>query len=208
MINWLKNLFSPKQSEPEIEQDPKKYLIAGLGNIGGEYENTRHNIGFDIIDYLVEEHNLTFDSRGYAFYAKLKIEDYTFILIKPTTYMNVSGKAVSYWMEREKIGVENLLVIIDDLNINFGRLRMRGKGSDGGHNGLKHINATLGTKEYTRLRFGIGNEFGKGQQINYVIGEWSVEEQKTLSALVRKSAEMVKGFGTLGLSGTMSKYNN
>ncbi len=208
MINWLRNLFSSKQPELEIEPDPKKYLIAGLGNIGGDYENTRHNIGFDIVDYLVEEYKLDFDSKGHAFYATLKIEDYTFILIKPTTYMNLSGKAVRYWLEREKIGLENLLVIIDDLNINFGRLRMRGKGSDGGHNGLKHINTTLGTKEYARLRFGIGNEFGKGQQINYVIGEWSLEEQEALPNLVKKTAEMVKGFGMMGLQGTMSKYNN
>jgi len=208
MINWLRNLFTPKQPEPEIEPDPKKYLIAGLGNIGGEYENTRHNIGFDIMDHLAETNNLEFDSKGHAFYATLKTEDHTFILLKPTTYMNLSGKAVRYWMEREKIGVENLLVVIDDLNINFGRLRMRGKGSDGGHNGLKHINATLGTKEYARLRFGIGNKFGKGQQINYVIGEWSLEEQDELRPLIEKAAEMVKGFGTLGLAKTMSEYNN
>ncbi len=122
--------------------------------------------------------------------------------------MNLSGKAVRYWMEREKIEVENLLVLIDDLNINFGRLRMRGKGSDGGHNGLKHINATLETKEYARLRFGIGSEFGKGQQINYVIGKWSTEEEETLVDLVKKSTEMVKGFGMLGLQETMSKFNN
>jgi len=208
MIKWLKRLLSIEKPVPEAVYDPKKYLVAGLGNMGADYENTRHNIGFDVMDHLAAENGQTFESHGHAFYAILKKEDCTFILIKPTTFMNRSGKAVRYWMEKEKIEVENLLVVIDDLNIKFGRLRMRGKGSDGGHNGLKDINATLETKEYTRLRFGIGSEFGQGQQVNYVLGEWSEEEQADLPSLVKTAAEMVTGFGTMGLAATMSKFNN
>jgi peptidyl-tRNA hydrolase, PTH1 family len=209
MIPWFKKIFSSKEEALEkAEPNPNIYLIAGLGNIGTEYENTRHNIGFDVMDWLAENHQLTFDSKGSSFYAKLTIENCSFILIKPTTYMNLSGKAIRYWMEKEKIGIENLLVVLDDLNIPFGKLRMRGKGSDGGHNGLKHINATLGTNEYARLRFGIGSEFGSGQQVNYVLGEWSEEELAQLPDLLERAGDMVKGFGLIGLANTMSKFNN
>lgn len=208
MINWLKKLFSTSPPHTESESDPQKYLIAGLGNFGEEYEHTRHNIGFDVIDLLAKENNLTFEEKGHALFTTLKSESCTFVLIKPTTFMNLSGKAISYWMKKEKIEIDNVLVVIDDLNIQFGRLRLRGKGSDGGHNGLKHINATLGTKNYARLRFGIGSEFGKGQQIEYVLGEWSEEEKKTLPELLEKASEAIKAFGKIGLNNAMSKFNN
>ena len=166
-----------------------KYLLVGLGNIGEEYENTRHNIGFKIVEAIAKAHNATFRLDRHASVAEITHKSRTVILIKPTTYMNLSGKAVQYWLQKENIPVENMLVLVDDLALPFETLRMKGKGSDGGHNGLKHIQATLGHANYARLRFGVGNNFAKGQQIHFVLGEWDRSEQEKLPALISKSQE-------------------
>jgi PTH1 family peptidyl-tRNA hydrolase len=185
-----------------------KFLIAGLGNIGEEYEGTRHNIGFTILDHIAKENNFKFSTDKLAAVAHYKFKGKILVLIKPSTYMNLSGKAVNYWLQAEKIQRENLLVITDDLALPFGSLRMKGKGSDGGHNGLKSIQETLNSSEYARLRFGVGNEFSKGKQVDYVLGKWNEEELKTLNERVKLAAEMVQGFATIGLQRTMSAYNN
>lgn len=185
-----------------------KYLIAGLGNIGPQYENTRHNIGFKVLDALAESSNTSFEPDRHAFRATFKHKGRTFILIKPTTFMNRSGKAIRYWLQAEKIPVENLLVIIDDIALPFGTLRMRMKGSDGGHNGLKDIQNTLGHNKYNRIRFGVGNEFHSGQQVDYVLGEWSLEEKKGLPERLEQTTKMVLSFGSIGAERTMNFFNN
>jgi len=184
-----------------------KYLIACLGNIGAEYENTRHNIGFKIADTLAHEANLRFSSDRYGSIAELKHKGRTLLLLKPSTYMNLSGKAVSYWLQAEKIPVENLLVVLDDIAIPYGSIRLRGKGSDGGHNGLKNITLLLEHDSYARLRCGIGSTFDKGQQIDYVLGEWSEEEQKALPDFLDRAAAAVKAFATLGVERAMNVVN-
>ena len=184
-----------------------KYLIVGLGNIGKEYEHTRHNIGFDVVDALANELQATFELSRLAIYAKASFKGKQLHLIKPTTYMNLSGKAVKYWMDQEKIAKENILVITDDLNLAFGTIRIKTKGSDGGHNGLKNIQLLLNTTEYPRFRFGISDAFKKGQQVNYVLGEWSDEEKKTLDERLELSAEIIQSFVASGLSNTMNTYN-
>ncbi|MCX6295017.1 MAG: aminoacyl-tRNA hydrolase [Bacteroidetes bacterium] len=185
-----------------------KFLIVGLGNIGEEYENTRHNIGFTILDALSKENNIKFTVEKLASVATYKFKGKTLILIKPSTYMNLSGKAVNYWLQMEKINTENLLVLTDDLALPFGSIRMKGKGSDGGHNGLKSIQETLTTTEYARLRFGVGNEFSKGKQVDHVLGKWNDEEKKALEPRIKLAVEMVQGFASIGLQRTMSAYNN
>lgn len=185
-----------------------KYLIAGLGNIGEEYAFTRHNIGFLILDALTKASNISFKTDRLAFTAEYRFKGRTFILIKPTTYMNLSGKAVNYWLQAEKIPLENLLVVTDDIALPFGTLRMKLKGSDGGHNGLKSINEVLGTTEYTRLRFGIGSEFSKGKQVDYVLGRWNEEEQKLLPERIDLAVEMIRSFATAGPQLTMTNFNN
>ncbi len=185
-----------------------KYLIVGLGNIGAEYEHTRHNIGFRILDALASASNISFEPNRYASTASFRFKGRTFILIKPSTFMNLSGKAVSYWMQKEKITLENLLIITDDIALPFGTLRMRPKGSDGGHNGLKNIQEVIGTSKYPRLRVGVGNEFSKGSQVNYVLGNWSTEENEILQERIDLALDMIKGFGTIGLARTMSQFNN
>jgi len=186
-----------------------KYLIVGLGNIGDEYKNTRHNVGFQVLDALARASNLVFDvNRRYGAVAEYKFKGRSFILLKPSTYMNLSGNAVRYWLQKENIPIENLLVIVDDLALPFGAIRMRGKGSDAGHNGLKHINQVLGTNEYARVRIGVGNEFSRGQQIDYVLGEWDDEELKKLPERLDKVVEIIKSFGTIGLQQTMNQFNN
>lgn len=185
-----------------------KFLIAGLGNPGDEYKNTRHNIGFKTLDSLAQESGVFFSLDRLAERAELKHRGRTLILIKPTTFMNLSGKAVKYWLDKEHIPLENLLVITDDLALPFGSLRLRGKGSDGGHNGLKDIQEQLQSTEYTRLRFGIGNEFLKGKQVNYVLGEWSKEEYNVLPERMEVAKQMILSFSFVGLSQTMSLFNN
>lgn len=184
-----------------------KYLIAGLGNMGAEYDHTRHNVGFEVVDALAEEFNVTFKNDQLGDIAEFKHRGRTVVLLKPSTYMNRSGKAVRYWLQKKKIEVKNLLVIMDDLNLDFGAIRLRGKGSDGGHNGLKDINQVLGGNKYARLRFGIGNDFPRGRQVDYVLGEWSDEQKEQLPELIQKAAEMSKSFVAIGLAHTMNQFN-
>jgi len=185
----------------------KKYLIIGLGNIGAEYVNTRHNIGFKILDALASASNISFEPNRYAVTAKLKIKGRPVLLVKPSTYMNLSGKAVNYYMQSENIAPENILVITDDLALPFGALRMRTKGSAGGHNGLKHITETLNSPNFTRIKFGVGSEFSTGKQVDYVLGNWSSEEKSQLQERIETAAEMAKSFVSIGASQTMTLFN-
>ena len=184
-----------------------KYLIVGLGNIGYEYEGTRHNIGFTVLDAFAKASNTAFQDKRYGFVAEASVRGRKLILLKPSTYMNLSGNAVRYWMQQEKIPLENVLVIVDDLALPVGALRLKGQGSDGGHNGLKHIAATLGTTNYARLRFGIGNDFSKGAQCHFVLGEWSEEEQKALPDRLKLVSDIIPSFCLQGMDRTMNQYN-
>jgi PTH1 family peptidyl-tRNA hydrolase len=185
-----------------------KYLIVGLGNIGREYEYTRHNIGFRVLDALAKASNIVFADRRYGFVAELKVKGRTLILLKPSTYMNLSGNAVRYWLNQEKIPTENLLVVTDDLALPFGTLRLKGKGSNAGHNGLGNIQSVLNTQEYARLRFGIGSDFSRGRQVDYVLDDFSDEEEDALPAKLETCGEIIKSFCLAGIQNTMNQYNN
>lgn len=184
-----------------------KYLIVGLGNIGNEYRDTRHNIGFNVLDALAKASNIVFTDGRYGATATLSIKGRTLILLKPSTFMNLSGNAVRYYMQKEKIALENVLVVVDDLALPFGTLRLKAKGSDAGHNGLKHIAATLGTENYARLRFGIGNDFPRGGQIDFVLGNFTEEDMKTMDERLEMAGEIVKNFCLAGISLTMNQFN-
>lgn len=184
-----------------------KYLIVGLGNIGPEYEDTRHNSGFCVLDAFVKASNTVFEKERYGAVAEVKVKGRSLVLLKPDTYMNLSGKAVGYWMQREKIALEDVLVVVDDLALPFGTLRLRGQGSDGGHNGLKNISLVLGTVNYARLRFGIGSDFARGQQIDYVLGGWTAEEGQQLPDLLERCGEIIRSFVLVGVAKTMTLYN-
>ena len=184
-----------------------KFLIAGLGNVGPEYDATRHNIGFDVADTFVLKHGGAFRLDRHAWVAECKWKGRIFIVVKPTTYMNLSGKAVRYWLEKEKISIENLLVVMDELALPLGRLRLRAGGSDAGHNGLKSINELLNTNQYPRLRFGIGNNFPKGRQVDYVLGKWTEDELPVIKEKVLTAAEVIECFATQGIAKAMSLYN-
>lgn len=185
----------------------KKFLIVGLGNIGDKYANTRHNIGFKILDAFADKEDLKFETQKLGDLTTYKFKGRTFIFLKPSTYMNLSGKAVQYWLTKEKIHLENLLVVTDDLNLPFGNIRLKTKGSDGGHNGLKDIQNTLQTTKYNRFRFGISDEFSKGRQVDYVLGEWTDDENHKLPERLEKSIELIKSFGTAGINNTMNAFN-
>jgi PTH1 family peptidyl-tRNA hydrolase len=185
-----------------------KFLIVGLGNMGAEYDNTRHNIGFDVVDYLANQMDSPFKDDYLGDLALVKTKGRSLYLLKPSTYMNLSGKAIRYWLQKLKINTPNLLVVVDDINIPFGKIRLRPKGNDGGHNGLKNINALLGTQAYARLRIGIGNNFGVGRQIDFVLGKWTSDEEKALPALKSRCAECVVSFSTIGIQHTMSAFNS
>ncbi|MBM6866488.1 aminoacyl-tRNA hydrolase [Bacteroides caecigallinarum] len=185
-----------------------KYLIVGLGNIGDEYRNTRHNIGFMVLDALAKASNIVFSDKRYGAIANMSLKGRQLVLLKPSTYMNLSGNAVRYWMQQENIPLENVLIVVDDLALPIGTLRLKGKGSDAGHNGLKHIAATLGTQNYSRLRFGIGNNFPKGGQIDFVLGEFDDEDKKILPERIELAGEIIKSFCLAGLNITMNQYNN
>lgn len=184
-----------------------KYLIAGLGNIGAEYEDTRHNAGFLVLDRMAEEAGEPFKTETLGAVCRVRHKGRIFVLLKPSTYMNRSGKAVQYWLQKEKIPKENLLVVLDDLNLEFGKQRLRGKGSDGGHNGLKDIDQMTGGNNYARLRIGIGRPQAKGHQVDYVLGPWSTEEKKQLPEILQYAADTVKSFGAIGLDQTMNLFN-
>lgn len=185
-----------------------KYLVVGLGNIGPEYQHTRHNIGFRVLDAFVKASNTVFEEERYGAVATVKLKGRTLICLKPNTYMNLSGKAVHYWMQREKIELSNLFVVVDDLALPFGTIRLRGQGSDGGHNGLKSVNELLGTQNYARLRFGIGNDFPRGKQVDYVLGAWSAEEEEKMPAMLEHCGKVIASFIFVGVGKTMSQFNN
>ena len=184
-----------------------KHLIVGLGNIGQEYDGTRHNIGFRVLDALAKASNIFFEDKRYGAIAQTSIKGQQLILLKPSTYMNLSGNAVRYWMDKENIPLERVLIVVDDLSLPFGALRMKPSGSDAGHNGLKHIAAMVGTQKYARLRFGIGNDFPRGGQIDFVLGHFTEEDLQTMDERVALAMEMIKSFCLAGIDITMNQYN-
>ena len=217
MFDFLKRLFATsngngkegkqEQSETEKNHQQMNFLIVGLGNIGSEYAQTRHNIGFRVLDALAKASNLVFEDKRYGAVTTLKVKNQTLTLLKPSTYMNLSGNAVRYWMNEKKIPLENILVVVDDLSLPFGQLRMRPGGSEAGHNGLKHISSVLGTQQYARLRFGIGNDFPRGGQVDFVLGEFTDEDLKTMDKRLELAGEMVKSFALSGIQFTMNHFN-
>ncbi|MFN2458479.1 MAG: aminoacyl-tRNA hydrolase [Chitinophagaceae bacterium] len=185
-----------------------KYLIVGLGNPGGEYAHTRHNIGYDVVNAFVIKHGGNFTNARYAYKAEIKWKSRVFICICPTTYMNLSGKAVKYWLDKEKTDFQNMLVIVDEVALPLDKLRLRPSGSDGGHNGLRSIQETLNTTEYPRLRFGIGNNYPKGRQVEFVLEKWTKEEELLVKLKIEKSVEVIEAFATAGISSAMTNINN
>ncbi len=185
-----------------------KYLIVGLGNIGEEYRNTRHNVGFAVLDALAEASSVVFEDKRYGFTGEIIYRGRKILLLKPSTFVNLSGRAVRYWLKKARIPPENLLVVVDDISLPFGNLRLRKKGGDGGHNGLAHINQILGTGFYARLRFGIGSDFTKGTQVHYVLGEWTAGEVEKLPDRFAACQEIIRSFVFHGIEQTMNTYNN
>jgi len=185
----------------------KKFLIVGLGNIGEKYTNTRHNIGFKILDELANEYAVKFETEKLGDITRFSHKGRTFVLLKPNTFMNLSGKAVKFWMDKEKIAIENTLIVTDDLNIDFGTIRLKAKGSDGGHNGLKDIQEKLGTNTYPRFRFGVGANYAKGRQVDFVLGNWDKEETSQLITRLQTAAKVITSFGLVGLAKTMNTFN-
>ncbi|WP_370390108.1 aminoacyl-tRNA hydrolase [uncultured Winogradskyella sp.] len=208
MLDFIKSWFT-KNSKPITAEDNgmKKYLIVGLGNIGAEYANTRHNVGFKVLDHFIADEDTQFETVKLGDIAKVRVKGRTIILLKPSTYMNLSGKAVRHWLTKEKIPIENLLIVTDDLNLPFGTLRLKTKGSDGGHNGLKDIQDKLQTTKYNRFRFGISDSFSKGKQVDYVLGEWNEDEAAKLPERLDRSKEAIISFVLSGISETMNRYN-
>lgn len=205
---FLNTFFNTsKRSTPVEENIMKKYLIVGLGNIGSDYKNTRHNIGFKILDHFANKESLNFETQKLGDITVYKFKGRQFILLKPNTYMNLSGKAILYWLNKENVPLENLLIITDDLNLPFGTIRLKTKGSAGGHNGLKDTQDKLQTNDYNRFRFGISDAFSSGRQIDYVLGEWTPEEEAKLDERLEKSVELIKSFGTAGINNTMNTFN-
>ena len=207
MIMKLLRFLFPQTHKKDIPLNDMKYLIAGLGNFGIDYVNTRHNIGFDVVEKLAADKNVVFTSGRYADIAEFKFKGKTVLLIKPTTYMNLSGKAVKYWMDKENIPLENIVVVTDDLNLPLSKLRIRKNGSDGGHNGLKNIQEILQTNQYIRLRFGVGNNFPSGRQVDFVLGKWEKEEQPVVTETVTKAADAVVSIIMEGVERAMNKFN-
>ena len=204
MLNWF---LSCKKQTQKLEAMSKKYLIVGLGNIGPDYINTRHNIGFKILNHFAKTHSIEFETCKHGALANYKFKGRTFLLLKPNTFMNLSGKAVKYWLEKEKVPMANLLVVTDDLNLSFGTLRLKTKGSDGGHNGLKDIQKNLNTTQYSRLRFGISDEFSKGKQVDYVLGQWNADEAIQFEERLQITNKLIESFVMAGIDNTMNAYN-
>lgn len=208
MLAFFGRIFKKeKSSESTTATTMKKYLIAGLGNIGPKYHNTRHNIGFKVLDAFAEANDLTWETEKLGDIARHKIKGRPVILLKPNTYMNLSGKAVRYWLQKENVDLENLLVITDDLNLDFGTIRLKGKGSDGGHNGLKDIQAQVNTTNYPRFRFGIGDSYSRGKQVDFVLGEWSKDEDLDMPERLDTSCKVIESFVKGGLANTMNSFN-
>ena len=208
-IMWfiIKLIFGKNSTLLEESETMKKYLVVGLGNIGNEYEETRHNIGFKVLDAFVKDKEASFETQKLGDVAIAKIKGRSILCLKPSTYMNLSGKAIKYWMDKENIPMENLLVITDDINLPFGSFRLKGKGSDGGHNGLKSIQQILQTTNYNRFRFGVGADFGKGRQVDYVLGQWTTEENKILFERLEKGSDLITSFVLAGVKNTMNEFN-
>jgi len=207
MFNIFKSFFKKNRSFLDESDSMKKFLIVGLGNIGEEYLETRHNIGFKILDVLSLKEEFSFETGKLGDLGVFKVKGRSILCLKPSTYMNRSGKAVKYWMDKENIPLENVLVLTDDINLSFGTLRLKTKGSDGGHNGLKDIQQHLHTTNYNRLRFGVGSDFGKGKQIDYVLGEWNQEEKDALVERYERVNALIRSFVLSGLNRTMNEYN-
>ncbi|WP_209402489.1 aminoacyl-tRNA hydrolase [Pseudozobellia sp. WGM2] len=207
MFKFIKSILQPNKPILEESDNMKKFLIVGLGNIGEKYSETRHNIGFKILDALAEKESFTFETQKLGDVATFKYKGKSALCLKPSTYMNLSGKALKYWMDKENIPLENILVVTDDINLTFGTIRLKTKGSAGGHNGLKDIQNVLQNTNYNRFRFGVGADFGKGRQVEYVLGEWSEEERKILSERLEKSGELIKSFIFAGVKNTMNTFN-
>ncbi|TQD36944.1 aminoacyl-tRNA hydrolase [Haloflavibacter putidus] len=208
MLAFFGRILSQKNKNKKTLDPVKKFLIVGLGNPGPKYADTRHNIGFKILDYIAQKEEVSFETQKLADRTEFRFKGRTFILLKPNTYMNLSGKAVRYWLNKEKIALENLLVVTDDLNLDFGTIRLKQKGSDGGHNGLKDIQQQMQTTKYNRFRFGISDAFSKGNQVDYVLGKWSAKEEEKLPQRLEKAWQLVKSFGTAGIHNTMNNFNN
>lgn len=208
MLPFFGKILTTKKKPTLEETDPmKKFLIVGLGNIGPKYEHTRHNIGFKILDHLADKEGLSFEPAKLGDIATHKVKGRSLLLLKPSTFMNLSGKAITYWLTKENIPLEHLLVITDDLNLPFGTLRIKTKGSDGGHNGLKDTQAKLNTTQYNRFRFGISDAFSKGRQVDYVLGEWNEDEQSKLPERLDKAVEVIQSFPLAGITRTMNTFN-
>ena len=207
MVTLLKSLFGFQKTVLKENDSMKKFLVVGLGNIGDEYTETRHNIGFKVLDFLATQKELTFETAKLGDITTYKLKGRSILCLKPSTYMNLSGKAVRYWLEKEKIPIENLLVITDDINLPFGTIRIKTKGSDGGHNGLKDIQNILQTTKYNRFRFGVGANFGKGRQIEYVLGQWNDEENSQMDERLKRSIEAIDSFVLAGIARTMNLFN-
>ena len=207
MLQWLTSIYKPKNQILNETNLMKKFLIVGLGNKGQKYDGTRHNIGFMVLDALANSEDFSFEDAKLGAIANFKYKGKSILCVKPSTYMNLSGKAVRYWMEKEKIALENILIITDDINIPYGTIRAKTKGSDGGHNGLKDIQNTLNTTKYNRFRFGVGADFGKGKQVDYVLGEWNSEETDAMPERLKKSEELIKSFVFRGIQNTMNTFN-
>ena len=208
MKSFFEFIFGKEKQLLEETDSMKKYLLIGLGNIGDEYKDTRHNVGFQVLNKLSEKEKFSFETRKLGDLGSFKIKGRSVLCLKPSTYMNLSGKSVKYWMEKEKIPLENILVITDDLNLPFGTLRLKTKGSDGGHNGLKDIQNSLQTTNYNRLRIGVGSEFSKGRQVDYVLGKWNDEEKSALPERLERASELITSFILAGVKITMNEYNN
>lgn len=207
MFKYFLSLFGRDNLVLEEKDSMKKFLVVGLGNIGDEYAETRHNIGFKVLDALAKKKEFSFETLKLGAIGVYKLKGRSILCLKPATYMNRSGKAIKYWMDKEKILMENILVITDDINLPFGTIRVKTKGSDGGHNGLKDTQEYLQTTKYNRFRFGVGADFGKGRQIEYVLGKWSDDENVAIEERLNKSQELVDSFVLSGISRTMNQYN-
>ena len=201
VFNWLNPIFG-------LSKQRMKFLIVGLGNVGNEYAHTRHNIGFDVLNAFVQKHQGSFTEGKLVYVANIKWKGKTFVCICPTTYMNLSGKAVKYWMDKEKVPMENILVVVDDLALPLSKLRLRPSGSDAGHNGLKSLQEVLGTTNYPKLRFGIGNDYPKGHQSDFVLGKWRKEEEPLVKLKIGKAVDVLETFATQGITTAMNQVNN
>lgn len=208
MFGIFKSIFTKKSIYLKGINPMKKFLIVGLGNVGPEYAQTRHNIGFKVLDALALKENLTFETLKLGDLCTHKVKGRSVLLLKPSTYMNLSGKALKYWMEKENIPLENILVITDDINLDFGTIRIKTKGSNGGHNGLKDIQNTLNTTQYNRFRFGVGANFGQGKQVDYVLGKWNDDEKKALKERLETASKAIDSFVLAGINQTMNEFNN